>query len=51
VNKYEETTSERLVEKLISLVAKSHEQMSLLQMRIAQLECAIRETQLSGLEN
>lgn len=36
--------NEHVVEQLIELVGKSHEHISLLQMRIAQLECAIRET-------
>ena len=34
---------EMVVEQLIELVGKSHEHITLLQMRIAQLECAIRE--------
>jgi hypothetical protein len=36
-------TDEMVVEQLIELVGKSHEHITLLQMRIAQLECAIRE--------
>lgn len=36
-------TNESVVEQLIELVGKSHEHINLLQMRISQLECAIRE--------
>lgn len=43
MNNYEMNT-QMLIERLINMVGKSHEQMILLQVRITQLECALRET-------